>query len=422
LVEAGDLDQAAQQFEKGGFYTESILNFKSARKFQDVKRLLRDHEKDISLEVRKKCLQATRLHFIHHREFKTAESLFEKKESLLDFMSDQGFDDEKKDILCEMKEFELAGKIAETQGDYLEAARLFSKIRSPESLKKASDLLARVLWSKLPFGSDDEVISNTKALLEDVENILNMKELPMEIQLFKFVVTDDLGELVNNVIQGNFDVAGKLLALDRATRDFQVLRDRFDLEKALKTQEVYFRSMIDLASKLNVFDFKTQRFFGYSNLFSQDSQVATSSTKFQIGDPSVLLGMISNLDPSFSHPFSEKHRERTIVHSAELSKMIKSFLSHRIYDRLLRHSDLTYNLAELLPPCHYFTLTDSCGRSPCNRLHPNQISPQSLLVSRVKYLVPQFNIVRQFDWLASSSIQSNEIDNCQKKLRQVVTH
>ncbi|KAG8948841.1 hypothetical protein FRC04_009306 [Tulasnella sp. 424] len=216
---------AADAFLLAGKYTQAAYHYRIAGKFDEAVDVVKLHTVDSDLA--ESITYAAKFAFTSRATQEDIPSLHKAwklcadKEEFLDFLQDNGFEDQRVVFLDSVAEHEEAAQVLWDAGDYVEAVGRFRQARTPSSRQKATQCLLGGMRANVPFGTSYRKQSGTLSDLFGLAKDCEMSsEDEAEVGLFHAVInlqTSDLDQYSNEYFDA-YNLRCALLALDAWTQ------------------------------------------------------------------------------------------------------------------------------------------------------------------------------------------------------------
>ncbi|KAG9016354.1 hypothetical protein FRB90_003159 [Tulasnella sp. 427] len=201
--------RAALAFRRAGKYTQAAYHYRVAGEFDEAIDVIKNHF--IEPELAESITYAA----------KKARKLCSGKEEFIEFLQDNGFEEQCVTFLDSVAEHEEAASLLWEAGDHLSAIARFRQSRKLSSRQKASQCLLDGLRGSVSFASN---YKGTSKKLSDLLALIREEEMSLEevneVNLFRAIIAMDQADL-DDWCERYFDsddVRCALLALDAWTQ------------------------------------------------------------------------------------------------------------------------------------------------------------------------------------------------------------
>lgn len=215
-------EPAALAFLRAGKYNQAAYHYRMAGKFDEAVDVIKFHTVD--RELAESVTYAAKFVFATRQDIPSlhkAWKLCADKEEFLEFLQDNGFEEQRVDFLDSITEHEEAAQVLWDAGDYVAAVTRFRQARSPSARLKATACLLAGMRAEMPFATS---YRNPSESLSDLFGLLDVSEMSIEeqaeVNMFRAAIvlqTQDLEQYSNEYFEAE-NLRCALLALDAWTQ------------------------------------------------------------------------------------------------------------------------------------------------------------------------------------------------------------
>ncbi|KAG8937466.1 hypothetical protein FRC00_005252 [Tulasnella sp. 408] len=213
---------AALAFLRAGKYNQAAYHYRMAGMFDEAVEVVKLH--NVDRELAESVTYTAKFVFAARKDVPSlhkAWKLCTDKEEFLEFLQDNGFEEQRVDFLDSIGDYEEAAELLWESGGYVSAVNRFRQARSPSARLKATACLLDGIRAEIPFATGylnpSDNLSELFSLIDDSE--MSADEAA-EVGMLRAVIclqTQDLGQYSRDYFEaGNIRCA--LLALDAWTQ------------------------------------------------------------------------------------------------------------------------------------------------------------------------------------------------------------
>ncbi|KAI0668726.1 hypothetical protein C8Q78DRAFT_979481 [Trametes maxima] len=385
FAKAGGNDRyAAEAFYLAQDYEKAARHYRAAGMFDEAVGVVKHHAESVDQTVSDNILSVSKLQFLRQNEVEKAHALFDSSDEALEYMAGYGLEMPRASLLEQLGRFTEAAESQLSEGNVLEAVRLFlmdDDSENADSASRAGRTILDALWPRLAFLSGYEHIrsavskdTHLRELLAVTEGIngLSIEDtLRDEMAMFQAIARLDFNNLLP--LSRSFGRASNLPA-QLVCLDY-VFSLPLTLEsKPPKEIAACFSEFLHYAGLLQRFacdsdpsnNVALQRLFGFALSDDED--------RYLLRPTGIIASQCRQRDISVT-----QEDERGILISRwDLEKVVKTVLRDRLSTRVMAQNEMCHQLRSVRP-CLLFATSGRCPRYDCPQYHIEDGSDRSMV-------------------------------------------
>ncbi|KAG8982207.1 hypothetical protein FRB93_008303 [Tulasnella sp. JGI-2019a] len=372
FIQGGRRIRAAKAYYNAEEYTESALEYRKAKSYDQAVQVIHTHRASINPTIAEEIISVVKLVYVKADQLTKARHLFEKIDDYLEFLDEYGMDDAKLAVLESLGRYDEAAALQKQLGRDLAAIHSYLQSTNPLSHERAAKSTLEALWGRFYLGTVPRKEDKT------VQELLKLGETALaarpEMDMFKMLQSGTPSQVAafgrRFVEIGNNPCA--LLSYDCALRKPDSLRE-LPLDGVILVLEHYLRygsvlrdlrSTNELARRVTVQ--QALHFIPIIDAPAGDEPAGDAPAavrRYIIGPSSILFARANQRSMG-----GRENNNNIVLPADEVDLVIKRALADR-YNLVMGNIATLAQSSRVLQPCPEHAATGVCPRKTCHRDH-----------------------------------------------------